>query len=267
VSVATGAPQLLGPGEGEDIGGRVRIKCAREELALTETVGPGSTEPHIHLEHADAFRVLEGEFFVLLGEGEVELGPGDFALVPPGVVHCYRTSGARWLNLHAPDCGFAEYLRSGRDFDNEDPPEDGGRPASDALLARRGEGERLDLGPGAQGVIKAGTDQVAVVEFELGPGSPGPPPHRHAGITDSLYVLDGVLTVLLGDERHEARAGSYAFVPPGNVHTVSNPGDEPVRFLNVTAPGGFERYFRELAAAADPAEFPAIAARHDVLLA
>jgi hypothetical protein len=47
---------------------------------------------------------------------------------------------------------------------------------------------------------------------------------------------------------------------------VSNPSDESVRFLNITAPGGLERYLRELEEA-DPADFPAIAARSDVLLA
>ncbi len=264
------APQLLGPGEGEDISGRVRIKCARDELALTETVGPGSTEPHIHLHHADAFWVLEGEFVVLLGEAEVVLGPGDFALAPPGVVHRYRTEGGRWLNMHGPDCGFADYLRSGSRFDDQSPPPDGGRPASEAALHRSGEGERIEPGPGARGLVKAGADDgigsFSLIEFELDPGAPGPPPHHHEHLTDSFYVLDGTLTVLLGDERHEAAAGSYALIPPGNVHTVSNPGDGTVRFLNVTAPGGLERYLRELAAA-EPADFPAIAARHDVIVA
>jgi mannose-6-phosphate isomerase-like protein (cupin superfamily) len=265
------SPQLLGPGEGEDIGGRIRIKCAREGLVLTETRGAGSTEPHIHHHHADGFRVLEGELMVLLGDEEHVLGPGDFALAPPELVHRYRTDGARWINLHAPGCGFEEWLRRGDpSFDQHDPPADGGRPAGDGVLRRDGEGEAIEPGPGAAGRILAGADDglgsVSLVEFELAPGAPGPPPHRHERLTDSFYVLEGGLRVLLGDEEHEASPGSYAFVPPGNTHTVSNPGDEPVRFLNITAPGGLERYLRELAAA-NPANFAAIAARNDVLLA
>lgn len=265
-------PQLLGHGEGEDIGGRIRIKCALEGLVLTETDGAGSTQPHIHHHHADGFRVLEGELTVLLGREEHVLAPGDFALVPPELVHCYRTDGARWINLHAPGCGFEEWLR-GNDpaFDQHDPPAEAtGGSASDGVLRRAGEGEAIAPGPGAAGVILAGADDglgsVSVVEFELGPGAPGPPPHRHERLTDSFYVLEGTLGVLLGEEEHQAGPGSYAFVPPGNRHTVSNPNDEPVRFLNITAPGGLERYLRELAAA-DPADFPAIAARSDVLVA
>ena len=265
------APKLLGPGEGEDIGGRIRIKCARPELVLTETAGTGETEPHVHREHADVFWVLEGALSVWLGEEEHVLEPGDFGLAPPEVVHRYRSEGARWLNIHAPGCGFEGWLRSrGTDeaFDQHPPPGDGGRPPEEGVLLRRGEGELIELGPLARGWVKAGADDglgsVSLVEAELGPENSGPPAHRHAGLTDSFYVLDGTLTVLLGEERHQVPAGGYALVPPGNVHSVANAGERPVRFLNVTAPGGLERYLRELAGA-DPADFAAIAARHDVI--
>ena len=52
----------------------------------------------------------------------------------------------------------------------------------------------------------------------------------------------------------------------GNVHTVSNPGDVPARFLNVSVPSGLDTYLRELAAA-DPSQYASIAARHDVIVA
>jgi quercetin dioxygenase-like cupin family protein len=264
------APHLLGPGEGEDIGRRIRIKCVSGGLVLTETAGSGSTEPHVHHHHADGFRVLEGEFRVLLGEEEHVLAPGDFALAPPDLVHRYRTDGARWLNIHAPGSGFEEWLRRGDPaFDQHDPPPGGGRPASDGLLLRRGDGEAIAPGPGAAGRILAGADDglgsVAVVEFELAAG-PGPPPHRHERLIDCFYVLEGTLTVLLGEEEHQAVPRSYAFVPPGNRHAVSNPSDEPARFLNITAPGGLEHYLRELERT-DPADFATLAARSDVILA
>ena len=273
--MTTDAPQLLGPGEGErPRGSEYAIKCGRRELVLSEADHePGRREPgpHIHHHHADAFWMLEGEVALLVGDEEHPLGPGDFVFAPPGLVHTYRSPGSersRFLNLHAPGMGFDERLRGRLDgFDQHPPPEDGGRSARDGILLRRGEGQRIDLGEAARGLLKVGADDglgsVAVVEFELAPASQGPPPHLHERLTDSFYVLDGTLAVLLGDERHEAPRGSYAFVPPGNVHTVSNPGDRPVRFLNVTAPGGLERYLRELAA--DPADFAAIAARHDVV--
>jgi quercetin dioxygenase-like cupin family protein len=267
------SPVLLRPGEGEDVRGRVRIKCAREGLVLTETPGPGETDPHVHHHHADAFYVLDGDFAVQLGgEEEQRLEQGSFVLAPPEVAHGYRSESGRWLNLHAPGCGFEEWLRSGltSDFDQHEPPPGGGRPAGEAIVLEPGGGDELELGPGSRGWFKAGADDalgsVAVVEIELATGAAGPPPHYHERLTDSFCVLDGTLTVLLGDERHEAPAGSYALVPPGNVHTVSNPSEAPVRFLNVSVPSGLDTYLRELAAA-DPSQYASIAARHDVLVA
>ena len=262
-----GAPKLLAPGGGEDIGGRLWIKCDLEPLAFTDTVGSSSTNPHVHETHVDGFWVLEPGFTVGVGDEEIALEPGDFALVPPGLVHYFKATDSRWLNLHAPNAGFGEYLRSGADFDNRDASEGDNRQVADGILRRGDEGELIELGPNARGRVKVGADDaigsVTVIDFELAAESAGPPPHLHERITDSFWVLEGTLTVLIDGEEQEASAGSHVVVPPGNVHSVSNPSAEPVRFLNISTPGGLERYLRELAA--DPADFAAIAARHDVI--
>jgi mannose-6-phosphate isomerase-like protein (cupin superfamily) len=83
----------------------------------------------------------------------------------------------------------------------------------------------------------------------VAPGFPGPPPHFHERLHDMFYVLDGTLTVRLGDETTELPAGSFVSVPPGVVHTFSNPGETPVRFLNFNTPAGWENYMRDLGAA------------------
>jgi hypothetical protein len=54
----------------------------------------------------------------------------------------------------------------------------------------------------------------------------------------------------LGDDEQEIEAGTFVCVPPGVVHTFSNPGNAPVRFLNFNTRAGWEGYMRELAAAA-----------------
>jgi hypothetical protein len=51
----------------------------------------------------------------------------------------------QYLNFHAPDGGFADYLRAARDgrnaaFDSFDPPADRGRPARDAIVVGPGVG-------------------------------------------------------------------------------------------------------------------------------
>ena len=135
-----------------------------------------------------------------------------------------------------------------------------------------GEGERHAAGP-ASVVIKAGGDQTAgtffLSESVIPPGFPGPPPHTHERLHDMFFVLEGTLTVRLGDEKLSLPPGAFVCVPPGNVHTFSNESDAPVRFLNFNTPAGWEEYMRALAAAAAdgtpmvPEEIGKIASRFD----
>jgi quercetin dioxygenase-like cupin family protein len=270
-------PQLLGAGEGESIRPGLEIKIGRPELVMTETrfePNKVGTEPHVHHHHADAFYVLEGELLVTLGHDELALHEGDFALMPPDVVHGFRTGSApaRYLNVHAPGMGFDDYLRGVlADFDQHEPPADGGRPVSEAIVHAPSEGRRLDLGDSSATIKAGGGDALgsfALLEFDLAPGFPGPVLHRHEHMTDSFYVLDGELTLRLGDDRLGAGAGSYAFVPPGNAHSFAGPDGERVRALNLMAPGGLERYLEELAAVGgppDPERMAEIASRYDFL--
>ena len=104
---------------------------------------------HVHHEHCDLFYVLAGELTFLVGPDREErtLAAGTLALAPPLVVHGFRNAAdeeVRYLNFHAPNGGFAAYLRGAAPgFDSFDPPEDGGRPVSDASI----------VPPGTDGVL------------------------------------------------------------------------------------------------------------------
>jgi mannose-6-phosphate isomerase-like protein (cupin superfamily) len=148
--------------------------------------------------------------------------------------------------------------------------------AMKATVLGPGAGERLSAGASSEIVIKAGSEQTAgslfLSETTVAPGFPGPPPHRHSTLHDMFYVLEGTLSVQLGDEITPFGPGSFVCVPPGTVHTFSNPGEHPVRFLNFSTPGGFENYMRELGAAAAAGPLTRegmgeIASRYDVQLA
>lgn len=65
-----------------------------------------------------------------------------------------------------------------------------------------------------------------------------------------FYVLDGTLTIRLGDETQELGPGTFVCVPPGVVHTFANRSEAAVRFLNFNTPAGWEHYMRDLAEAA-----------------
>jgi quercetin dioxygenase-like cupin family protein len=83
-----------------------------------------------------------------------------------------------------------------------------------------------------------------------------------------FYVLEGTLTLRLGDRTIEAGPGSFACVPPGVVHTFRNDSDGPVRLLNFNTPAGWENYMRDVAEAAQSGPltsdvFARVASRYD----
>jgi mannose-6-phosphate isomerase-like protein (cupin superfamily) len=131
----------------------ISILVAREEITITEARYAADEQvagPHVHHDHTDAFYVLEGELTFELGREHETLtvSSGGFVAVPPGVAHSLRNGGDRpasWLTIHAPDGGFAAFMRGVRDgvevkWDISAVPAGGGLPASEAIVtpARRG---------------------------------------------------------------------------------------------------------------------------------
>jgi uncharacterized cupin superfamily protein len=72
-----------------------------------------------------------------------------------------------------------------------------------------------------------------------------PPPHVHRREDEAFFVLDGELTVRVGDETFGARPGSFVFCPRDVPHLLTVQSDE-VRMLTLCTPGGVERLFVEL---------------------
>ncbi|HEX2181675.1 MAG TPA: cupin domain-containing protein [Rubrobacteraceae bacterium] len=87
----------------------------------------------------------------------------------------------------------------------------------------------------------------SVHDNTLPPASPGPRPHIHRDHEEAFYVLEGELTVRVGEREITAPAGSFVVVPRGVVHQPSNPGAEPTRVLLIFSPGGMDRFFEEAA--------------------
>jgi quercetin dioxygenase-like cupin family protein len=253
-------PSVTPFGAGEIIGDapdrRVEILCEHDALHATWTrFGPGreGASPHIHREHTDLFYVLEGELTVRLGAEDrtVAVPAGTLVRVPPLVVHGFRNGGdaeLRYVNLHAPGRGFADYMRGLRDrdpvaFDQEDPPADGGRPASEAVIGAEGATAATD---GLRVVLLADVEAIGIAETRAEPGAIAKP-HVHAGHAESLYVLEGEIALAADGREHRAGAGSWVQVPPGVAHAVTVSGPGPARFLDLHAPSrGFGAFVRAL---------------------
>lgn len=106
--------------------------------------------------------------------------------------------------------------------------------------------------------VKAGSNQTGgaftLIE-QIAPAGFGPPMHLHRHEDEAFYVLDGEVTFTIGDRVREAGPGAFVFLPRGVPHTfvVSEPG--PARLLQLTTPGGFERFAGE---AGEPAAQPTL---------
>src|SRR5215831_13736707 len=243
-------PVLLHPAEGEgetitDRGERtIRILLDHELLDATWTryePGERGPDPHVHRRHTDAFYVLEGELLFGLGpdvEG-VRAPAGTLVAMPPGVVHTFgNESSARacFLNFHAPSGGFADSLRGNRDgFDSFDPPDDGGDPASEAIVSLPGEGEHVG-GDVRAHRVKAELGQLSVIELSYEPDFEGVDPHTHHDHVDAFYVLEGEVDFTLGEDERRAGVGSFFAAPPGARHGFRHPGRAAIVVLNLHAP-------------------------------
>jgi quercetin dioxygenase-like cupin family protein len=137
-----------GGGEGDTIPNRpperrATVLVETGELTISEfDYGPGErgAKAHVHREHADGFLVLDGEFTLQLRNGPRVLPGGTLLVIPPGVVHGFDNDGdvnARCFNFHMPSFGFADYMRGRNpDFDQHDPPEDGGVDPAAVVVAQ-----------------------------------------------------------------------------------------------------------------------------------
>jgi quercetin dioxygenase-like cupin family protein len=122
---------------------RATLLVDADELTISEfAYGPGErgAKPHVHHHHADAFLVMDGEFTFHLQEGSRALPAGTLVVFPPDVVHGFDNDSdapARCFNFHLPSSGFGEYLRGRNpDFDQHDPPADGGLDPEGSLVVR-----------------------------------------------------------------------------------------------------------------------------------
>jgi mannose-6-phosphate isomerase-like protein (cupin superfamily) len=234
-----------------------------DELAAVEFGATFSVSPHEHRAHVDSFFVLDDGFtFEFAGEATT-LPAGSFVLAPPHLVHAFREGTSRVLNMHAPGRAWARTRvgrREGRrgapdEIDTYDPPDNGGLPGSAAVVVRPGEGELLERDDRRIRILAA-RPELCVFAFDADPGYTGPGPHFHEQHVDAFYVLEGELAFELDGERVPAPAGTWVAATQGVVHTFRNARDEPVRFVNVHAPGlRFDEYLRRQDAGEDGREF------------
>ncbi len=111
--------------------------------------------------------------------------------------------------------------------------------------------------------------EFGLYRWNFGPNRSGPDPHFHRSISESFFVLTGVVSLYDGTGWKDAVAGDFMHVPPGGLHGFKNQTGEPASMLLLFTPGApREEYFETLAAIGhgrqlSDAERADLAERHD----
>jgi mannose-6-phosphate isomerase-like protein (cupin superfamily) len=141
--------------------------------------------------------------------------------------------------------------------------------ARQPILRRSNEGRTIGVVGDVYRFLATGEEtdgKYALFEALVPPGG-GPPPRIHSREVEAFYILEGELAIYLGEQRHTARAGTFANVPIGTLHYFRNESEKPVRLLITLAPAGLEKMFFEVGqpvapgAASAPPPTPEILAR------
>lgn len=84
------------------------------------------------------------------------------------------------------------------------------------------------------------------------------PLHRHSREDEAFYVLDGEISVYVGEEVVRAGAGDFLWAPREVAHAFCVESAQ-ARVLVVSTPGGFDRFFFDTGQAAPELRVPAVA--------
>lgn len=256
-----GEPRTSG-GVTTTIAARVAAGLHTLECARIRGDSGARVAPHRHRVGHEALLVLTGILDLQIDGADVRLHAGDFASVPPDVVHGCRlrvdgTSVVAWtVRARAPYAADAQ--SPGNDVAADtvscDVVPSSVAPVPRALpdaamsyVLARGAGEHLAAGRQVfsflahQRATNGRFISVATAGLTDGPI----PPHFHRRHSETFLCLNGPMTMWIDGTAHRIRPGDLVHVPPGVVHAYQLHAAD-ARFVGVLVPGLFEPFFRAL---------------------
>ena len=81
--------------------------------------------------------------------------------------------------------------------------------------------------------------RYSVSEWWVEPRTQGPGAHSHEE-DDLYYVIEGTMSVLVGEQWIDATRGSFVLIPGGVTHSFENRGTVRAGILSLKVPGPFE---------------------------
>jgi quercetin 2,3-dioxygenase len=304
-------PYSLRDGEGRShllLGQVGRALASTEEsagaMSVMTAIGPaGSPIPlHYHDREHDLFYCVRGRIQVWANDESRILMPGDFASVPPGIVHAYQFHEhySQFMGPIVP-AGWDRFFDfcgtpyAGPAFPKVDPspppldkfgaaqerfsmryvfdrpyaevgsgPDDTLPGKLEPYFLRAGRGIAHELYGQVCFQIMRGAETAGKVSMTITEGSApaSMPEHVHASTYEAIYCLDGRMRVSAGGREHELTRGDFMSVPAGTPHGYTLEAYF-TRFATMYAPAGVERFFELAGALAEQPIFAEQPARAD----
>ena len=88
--------------------------------------------------------------------------------------------------------------------------------------------------------------EFGLYRWDFGEQAGGPAPHFHRSISESFFVLSGVVTLFDGSTEHEAGPGDFLLVPKGGIHSFRNDHGSASMLILFTPGAPREGYFEML---------------------
>ncbi|MCW6005422.1 cupin domain-containing protein [Micromonospora sp. CPCC 205371] len=226
------------------------------------TLAPGGSVPtHVNWFEESVY-MLSGSAVLDTPDGAYLLGDGDYGVVATGVPHGWRNAGsepARWAQMQAPqprkrngdDTIVVPPLRHGpvRPIDPRDPRNrsfghispahmEPGKQSQDLLAVSASMRTALLVYSGITVKMMVDSDLGAelstmfMVQYEPD-GVAGP--HDHP-FEETYLILEGATDATFDGTTYRLEPGDVAFAGVGCVHSFTNAGDGPVRWLETQAP-------------------------------
>lgn len=222
---------------------------------------PGGVVPtHVH-SFEESFHILEGEVVLATPEATVRLVAGDYGVIPIGVPHAWRSSGAStavWADLYAPPArekyGFDTYRVAELPVvepvavDTRDPrTRSFGNITDDHMNPGRQSQELLAVSASMRTalLVYSGITLKMMVDSDLGAQLSTMfmvqyEPDGKAGLHDhpleEVYlILDGEVDATFDGDEFRLGPGDIAWAGVGCVHSFAAVG-EPVKWLETQAP-------------------------------
>ncbi len=115
---------------------------------------------------------------------------------------------------------------------------------TDTLILKPGEGRVYNCGA-MTAIFKADENETAnkysISEWWLEAHTDGPGAHLHEDNDEVFYGLEGIASVLVGDQWHDVAKGTFLRISAKTIHDFANRTNEKCGLLNFFIPGGFER--------------------------